>query len=315
MRRTISDVIRRGFDSTLANWQVVLIRIGESFAIGLIVLLSIIAVIVPIVVSAGLTKWTAPAGRTPAEMVTSFLTDHFALIVWVFAVLVIVMGIAIALHSFISAGAARTFIDAEQKTAGAPVPTRDAYAAFTSERFFAEARRSWWRVFWIYNATWSVAGLILLIPIVITFVLLIPTMASDSAPAMVAVSCGGLALIVVVAFPVAIITAIWTQRAILICIAADTAVRDALRAGWRVVRGDFVRHLVVGVIIMVISMGVGMLLSGVLAPMTLMSHDTGLYAALVAPPRLVISMLQNAISNGISCWFIAAFAAMMEERA
>ena len=71
MRRSATDVLRRGFDSTLANWPMILIRIAEGIVFVGIILVSIVAAIVPIAVSAGISRYDVTNAANPAEAVAA----------------------------------------------------------------------------------------------------------------------------------------------------------------------------------------------------------------------------------------------------
>src|SRR5205807_55664 len=136
---------------------------------------------------------------------------HWPLIVYLLLIITLLLGVLIAIHSFVEAGNAKIFVDAEHG-AGATMPApREKFRAFSMDRWLSGGRMSWWSVFWIYNATWSVAGLIIIIPLLLT---LVGMLLVEENGARIALGCGGLAIAVIIGIPVAIIVAIWTQKAI-----------------------------------------------------------------------------------------------------
>jgi hypothetical protein len=312
LKRSASDVIRRGFDSTLANWQLIVIRVVESFAGGAVLIASIVAIIVPIVASAGISDWNVRPNTDPRQAVLDLIVSHMTLIFYVIGVIVLVFGVLIAIHAFVTAGCAAVFVDAERRAGAAPPAARDAYRAFTTERFFAAARDAWWRTFWLYNATWSVGALILLVPIIPVLFGTIAFSQRENVPGAIATGCGGIALILLVAIPVAFVISIWTEKAVILCAGYGVPLRTALRDSWRLVRADFGRHAGVAFIMMVIMFGMSMLLSGFLAPFTFGTPHTPFGFSWFGP-QIMVSVVQNAVTNGVGCWFIACFAAMTEE--
>src|SRR5581483_8764511 len=101
--------------------------------------------------------------------------------------------------------------------------------AFTIDRWLQGGKMSWWSVFWIYNIAWSFAGLILLVPLLLALTGML--LVSDAGPR-VAFGCFGLAIAFIVGIPVAILTGIWTQKAIAVCVARAATANAALRQGW-----------------------------------------------------------------------------------
>ena len=66
MTRPLTDVLRRGILSTLANWPVILTRVAESLVLFGAVVVAIIGCVVPLLVSAGIGAWELPATPTNA---------------------------------------------------------------------------------------------------------------------------------------------------------------------------------------------------------------------------------------------------------
>lgn len=313
MKRSATDVIRRGFDNTLANWPLIVIRVAESFACALLIIATIFAIVIPVIASAGLSDWKPPQTNDPTQAVLDIASQHFALIFYLFVLLFVVVGIFIAIHSWVTAGCAAVFIDAERQTTDVAQPPRDAYRAYTADRFLSAARGGWWRMFWLYNATWSVACLILLIPIIPVLIGTIAFASSQNVAGAVATGCGGMALIVLVAIPVSFVVGVWTEKATVLLIGRDLPLRVAIREGWRTVRADFGRHAGVAFIVIAIMFGASAVLSGFGAPFSFGAHHANNFGWFLGP-QIAMSMLQNAVTNGIGCWFLASFAALTEER-
>jgi hypothetical protein len=158
----------------LANWPILGIRIAESMLFIFIVLASIVAAIVPLLVSIGFNLRQVPT--TPDElggMVGSALAAHWIVFVYIFLLASAVVVVLVGVHSFVEAGAAQIFVDAERKTIRMPVPTRSDLRAFTVDRWMQGARESWLAVFWIYNIAWTVAAVIALVPLLAVLALIL----------------------------------------------------------------------------------------------------------------------------------------------
>jgi hypothetical protein len=54
MKRGVFDVLRRSLDTTLANWPLIGIRVGETLVMILITIAGAIAIVAPFLVSVGI---------------------------------------------------------------------------------------------------------------------------------------------------------------------------------------------------------------------------------------------------------------------
>lgn len=307
MKRSIADVLRRSILSTLANWPVIVARMVETLVLFGLFVLGIVGIIVPLVVAAGIEF----AGHDPKEVLAAILANHVDLFVYLFAYLLVVGLVMVAVHAFVTAGATRIYVDAERAAPDDAEPRREQFAAFTLERWGAGARAAWVRMFWIYNGVGTMYGLLLLLPVLLVGALTLAAVRQQDPAAIVAASCGGLALLLVLAIPLGIVMAVWAQKAVVVCVARDLTAAEALSGGWRETRADFLRHLVVYFLITAIAAGVSTILSSALAPFTFVLRGQQAWP-LLGPLQLVSFALQMAISNGVGVWMIAAFAAMTE---
>lgn len=314
MSRTITDVLRRGVLSTLANWPVILTRIAETAVLFGVMIVAVIGCVVPPLVAAGIKQWTLPVGDNAREVVLQILTEHAALFAYLFAFLCAITLVVVAIHSVVTAGAARIYVDAERAAPDAPALRREQFAVFTMERWSAGARAWWLRIFWIYNGAWGFCSLLFLLPLAVILALLALAMSADNTLATVAASCGGIVLLVLVAIPLGLVAALWAQKAVVICVARDTSARDALRSGWRETRADFLRHFVIFFLITIVSAGASTLASTLFAPLSFPMRPDGLPALVFGPMHIVSIAAQSAISSAVGLWMIAAFAAMTGER-
>lgn len=311
MKRNVTDVLRRGFDSTIANWPVIALRIAESLVFAGIIIAALLAAIVPAVVAAGLSKDDIINSADPGGAVIEWLIGHLILFAWLFALGFLVLGVLIAIHAFIEGGATQIYVDGERKAAKHPASIRDAFRAFSIDRWLAGGAASWWRIFWIYNLAWSVGLIFVLVPLVITIMAMIAV--SDTVGRVV-IGCSGVALAVLVLIPVSIVTSIWCTKAITICVARAVSARESLRLGWRAIRADLGRHLAVAVIMFVISLALNSLVSGFSIPMRLSEHRVPTMALMFAPIQLIGGVVQGMVGAAIGSWLLACFVSMTEER-
>ncbi len=311
MKRTITDVLRRGLDTTIANWPVIVLRIAESLVFAAIAIAGILAAIVPAIVAAGLSADDIRNSADPGGAVVEWLVSHLMLFVWIFALAFIVLGIMIAIHSFVEGGSARIYVDGERAAAKRSGIVRDDLRVFTFDRWLAGGAASWWQIFWVYNLAWSVTLMLVLVPLIITIILML---AISDTVGRVVVGCSGVALAVLILIPTGIVTSIWCKKAITICVARAVSARDALRQGWREFRSDLGRHLAVAVIVFVISMALNSLVSGFSVPMNISQHKFPTMALMFAPVRVIAGVIQGMIGAAISSFFLACFVSMTEER-
>jgi len=289
---------------------VILLRIAESAVLIGVVIASIIVAIVPAVVAAGLSKDEIINSSDPAAAIVEWLIGHLMLFVWMFALAFIVLGVLLAIHAFVEGGATQIYVDAERNAKRLPAPGRDAFQAFSVDRWLAGGAASWWRIFWLYNWAWSVGLVFVLVPLMLTIGGLV--LVSDTA-GRVAVGCAGVAIAIFVFIPVAIVVSIWCAKAITICVARSLSARESLRVAWSAIRTDLGRHLAVAVIAFVVSMAINSIVSAFSIPMAISSRHLPSFDLLFTPVRLASSIVQSMISAGIGSWVIACFVSMTEE--
>ena len=285
-----------------------MMRIAESIVIVGIIVVAAIAIIVPIAVSFGLSKVDLQNVTDPVDLLRTIVFDHWIVIVYMLVGITLLIGVFLAIHAFVEAGAAEVLVAAERQ-GGDEMVERRRLEAFTMDRWLHGAARMWWAIFWIYNAAWSVAALIMLAPL---FVIAIVLLVARGNPAAIVISCFGLAITVFIVLIVAIVTSIWTQKAIVVLAARNEGAAAALSAGWREMRADFGRHFGVAFVIFVIALGVG----GVVAMFSVgmnFTHSAGAQF-LFLPVRLGLSLVNTFVSAAIGNWMLASFAALTVSR-
>ena len=298
----------------LANWPLIAIRIVESFLFLIIVIGSVVATILPIAVAAGFSKFDIRDRDNAAEAIASIVVSHWMLILYILAIITLLLIVLIAIHSFVEAGNAKIFVEAEHLAGTAMPASRETYRTFTMDRWLQGGRHSWWSIFWIYNLAWSVGALIILVPLLMTIIGMF--LVEEPAPK-IAVGCGGLAISFIIGIPVSVIVAIWTQKAIAVCVARAATAGTALKQAWTEISADFGRHLAVAFILFVITFGGAMVISMFTMPISLLhqtSHAPPFVDIAFAPARIVSSFLQSIFSAAVGLWFLASFVGLTEER-
>lgn len=310
MRRTVTELIRRGFDSTVANWPLILIRVAEAMVLIGIAIGLVIATLVPILVSAGLSdvNWS-DTERTP-EVLAEFFIGHAILFVWIFVAICVGLLVFVAVHSFVQAGAAQVLIDADARAGAPPDGPRGRFAAFTFDRWLAGGVRGWWTVFWIYNIAWSIAALIILIPLLIAIVGML--IVREPVPSIV-IGCAALVVALFLGVILGLITSIVSTKATIDALAHGLGASPALRAAWQEMRFDLARHAAVAAILIVVSFATSGIFASAGIPWTFHHHHAPSIHLFFAPVRLLTSLLNAAVSAAVANWLLASFAAIAGE--
>lgn len=292
-------MIRRGFDNMVANWPLLLIRLGESLVVMLVVFGTIFAAIVPVVVT--IFRGSRVDFEHPddvAQLVVHLITEHAMLIAYLVVLATLLLTLILAIRSFVEAGSARILFDGE-----AAMATRGSFAAFDMQRWFDGGKAAWWPVFLIYNIVGCIAILAAVVPLAIAGALF-----AIGGTETALVGCVVVPLMMIAILVITVVVALWNQKSIVVCVQRGLGAMASVRAGWHALMEDFSRHLGAGVLIVVITFGATLLLS-------VMSIVSGFgrhadVAMMFAPMQLVGSFAQSAVSAAASTWFIACFVAL-----
>ena len=309
MRASSTDVIRRGFDNTVANWQLLLIRIAEGVLMMILAVGAVVAIIIPVVVSLGINATTIDNPADVVETILGTLADRWMVIVYVIAIVTLMLTIFVAIHSFVEAGSAKVYVDGDRAAGpGTPGP-RDRYRVFTAERWLEGGKRDWWSVFWIYNFAWAIASLIILVPFLVAAALIF--VVRDEPAAMAGIGCLAATFLLFFTIGVVVVTNIWCQKAIVVCAARTHRTVGALGEAWREFRADTGRHIGVALILFLL-MIVG---TGVFASISAMSgfSDSPTFALAIMPMQMIGSFANTIFSTVMAAWFLACFAALSVE--
>lgn len=302
MKRPITDVLRRGLESALANWPLMALRIAENILFAMLIIGSIIAAIVPLLVSIGFAiHIDKPEEVAPA--IGTALIEHVALFLWIFVGALFLALLLVVIHSFVMAGCAQTFVDAE----GAERPK-----VFSMERWLSGGRQKTWTVFWIYNITYGTTLIPVLVPLIITLAAILAF--RDSQAGIVLAGCLGIAVALFLFIIGCVIAAVWSLKAIILAVERNLGASDASKQAWAEAKADAGRHFGVAFILLVISFG-GAMTIGMFSVFFAMpgGHDPFMSFAF-APARLVISLLQSAFGAAVGMWMLASFAALSDRR-
>lgn len=312
-KRGVFDVLRRAVDNTIANWPLVLIRIGEMLLFGVLTVITVIVALMPILVSVGieLSKITGPDDLANAMFA---LMERWILLVWVVVAIFVLLLVFTAIHAFVEAGSARVYVDGERTAGAGMTGPRSRFRVFSVERWLAGAKDGWWTLFWIYNVAWSAACLILLIP-------LLPTMLGaillrEEPPVALTISCAGLAITVMVLIIVGPLTGMWINRSINEWAVHRSGIPESLAAGRSAIRADFGRHLLIFIAVFVVAMAGASFFSSfsIFAAFgDIAGNRHGGFNLFFFPLRIVGSLLNSIFSAIVSAWYLASYSTLATE--
>lgn len=316
MKRGVFDILRRGIDNAIANWPLLLLRLGEAILFMAMVIAALILMFVPIIVSIGIqfSDWADLQTPESLDALLETLLARWTVIFYILGLALLLMLVFLVIHSFLEAGCARVYVDGDTLAGPEPRGPVSRYRVFSMAKWWAGAVDGWWPVFWMYNIAWGVAGLFILVPALIT--LIVAFLVRDNAGLIVGISCLGLLATFAILLPVGIITAIWTNRAIASWAVRRGGARDTLNAAWAAFKADFGRHLLVAVVMIVISIAGSMFIgsftffAGIAEAL---GRHTDSITVMMLPVRFAGQFLSMAFSAVIAGWFLASFCAMANE--
>lgn len=315
MKRDATDILRRGLDNVIANWPLILIHLAAGVIVVGICVAAVIAIIVPVAVSAGVHGFSDLNAENVSTFVMSLLREHWMMLLYILGAVCVVGTVWLIIHSMTSAGAAQVYVDAERAAHDEPAPPRERFAVFSAERWWAGVRRNTWTIFWIFNVAWLVAGLIILAPLLVVSLAML-AMGNSALPLAIGMGCLGLLVTVALLFIVGTVTTICVTKATVVAVARGIGAADALRAAWQDVRVDFGRQLAVTVVLMAVSFGGSLALGSIGPHVNFGTHDVQqalTWALLFSPVQLVTTIIGSAFTAGMSGWFLASFASIATE--
>jgi len=287
------------------------LRIAENIVFAVLIIASVIAAVVPLLVSIGLSAFDVQKPEETAAAVGTALIAHLAVFLWIFFGAIVLVFLLLVVHSFVMAGCAQTFVDAE-RAGGAGVAPRARLKVFSMERWLSGGKHSIWTVFWIYNITYGTTMIIVLVPLVIALAAMLAF--HDQQAVLVCVGCFGIAAAAFLGVIACVVAAIWSLKAILLAVERNLGALDATKVAWAEAKADFGRHFAVAFILFVISFG-GAMTIGMFSVFFSVPVAHNAYMSLAfAPARMVISLFQSAFGAAIGMWMLASFAALSERQ-
>lgn len=299
-------LIQRAFDSTIANWPVLLIRIAGSVAMTFVVIAAVIPVVMFVVYSGTMTDIESVS--TSAEML-QWLWSNAIAIAALIIVISLIVAVAIAIHSFITGGVAGVFLDADRR---APREgwTRSQLAAFSPDAWMSHALRTWWPVFIIYNVTWGIWFLILLLPLLVAIPLLIRVQENA---ALGAAGCFLIAVWLLATVFGSLLVHVWTELAILDCVREERRRYLApLRIGFSILLNNLGRLIALVLLMILVMIAVSSISLGMQFGFELGTKIDRI-AFLFIPVQILLSLVQTVISVLVSSWLMACFATIVNE--
>ena len=305
-------IIRRGVASTLANWPLLLVAFAEMVVLVIVMLGGVVLAITTVGLSVdwdSIESFGSP-GSDPeaiAEAVAEWFMANAGAAAWIGLAIFLAFGVAMLIHSYFQAGVTGIFVEHERR--GEAWDWREGWRRFDLSRLVDYAIASGWRVFWIYNVVWGVAGLFLLVPLVLTLAIVL--IAGEGAAAIV-VACCGVLLVVVLGILIAMVAGAWAQLAITIGIATPRGAVASSAAAGDLIRARPGAVLVVVLVFFAASIGV----STVSSTMGLAFDSAALLPGgelLALPLRIAFTVVSSFASAVLGLWLASCFAIIVHE--
>lgn len=306
--RPITTLIQRGFDNTVANWQLILVTLaGQIAMVAVFVVLFAIAIIPAIFMGIAI-DWGSIADN-PETFFESFVLGHPFFIIYLLLMLGLILIPVMMMYAFLEAARIGVYVDGER--ARGEHAGRERMRVFDASRWLAWGRREWWPVFWIYNIVWAV-----ILSIVLVFVLVIAAVAIAAGVAggagegaAVAITCLGL----LVLLPLLLVTSLAgnaiSSVAMVRAVREGSSTRESLSGAWAFIR----RHIGTVVAVIAVTIIVAFALGGGFGVLRLVidgvgEANAGLLVALV-PIQIGIALIQSVISAAVQSWSTATWTA------
>jgi hypothetical protein len=298
--RPIGEIFRRGMESAIANWPLILIRVAESIAMIVIVVAAVMAAFVPIFVgaAAGL-----PSLDDPESFAQWVLGVSPLLVLYAVVVVTLVFALAILIHAFVQGGVFGVFAAAEKRAPEGG--QREWFRVFTPELWWINAKRFVWTFFWIYNIVWGLAALVMLLPLIPA---LIGAMLLRDSEMILIPTCLGLATTVGVGLLAGLVAIVWSHVAFAEAVRTGAGARESLRLAGVSLRQRAGAILLIVVSYFALSMVVGGFVAGFAFGLDAANIIPGLGMALI-PFRIALSLLNSLVGAAFGCWMIAAIVA------
>ncbi|HUP64156.1 MAG TPA: hypothetical protein VM557_02595 [Thermoanaerobaculia bacterium] len=303
----LSRLIQRAFDSTLANWPLLLIRIASSVAMTVVAVAAIIPVVALFViagVSASLTDF-----ETSSAIIDWAISNVFLLLA-IIAIITIAIAFAVAIHAFTTGGVAGIYLEADF-AAPREQWTRKDLDRFKPDRWLRHGAATWWRIFLIYNITWGLFLLLLTLPLL----LIVPlVLLMDSPETMAIIGCAGAVFGLMALIIGSIFVHVWTQIAVLQQVRRRAGVMAAIRSSFGTILGDPLRIGLLTGLLILISLALGAFAFGFQIIVDLGSTFSEL-PILFMPAQIILSLLQSLVSVVVGAWFLASLSTVVNESA
>jgi hypothetical protein len=298
--RPIGEIFRRGMESAIANWPLILIRVAESIAMVVVVIAAVMVAVVPLFVGAAT---GLPSIDDPDSFARWVLGVSPLLVLYLLIVVILVFGLALLFHAFVQGGVFGVCAAAERH---APEGGgRDWFRVFTPEMWWSNSKRFVWTFFWIYNIVWGLAALVMLVPLIPA---LIGAMLLRDSEMILLPTCLGIATTVGVGIVAGLVAMVWSHVAFAEAVRTGEGAVESLRLGGVRLRQRAGAILLVVVSYFALSMVIGGFVAGFAFGLDAANVIPGVGLALI-PFRIVLSLLDTLVGAALGCWMIAAIVA------
>ena len=295
------DIIQRSLRNVFANWPLLLIRIAEAVAVAIVMVGAFVAAFLPSAIGV---FSSIRSGGGPEQFAEALLA-HPVLLILGFLVVCLGLVAALAIHAFIEAGAVGIYLEGWKAAAALGSQNRQVYDRFSSDAWIAHARRSWWKVFLVYNAIWGLFGLILILPLIAIGVAIVGMVQQN---ALAAIGCLGAGVLIVVTLVASLIFNVWTRLAVADAVERSGTAGESVRRGWQLIFGRLSDVVVVVAVFIGVSIGTMVIFGSLYFVIGIISNLAPLASL---PVQLMVSLGNNVLSVILSGWLAAAMAGVL----
>ncbi|MDH3255543.1 MAG: hypothetical protein OEM62_11160 [Acidobacteriota bacterium] len=300
MRVSAMDALRRGVSNLLANWELVLVHLGQTVLVSVLFVAGAIPLVLVIGWGSLRTLWadwaTATSAPPSLEDLLARLSGSLGPLLLGVCVALCAWTVALIVYAYVQAGIFDVLAKGEQ---GAPAVagSRAGFRSFSFGQWKRSADRHIWHFFWLVNIFMAL-GTVLLVVLGLIFVATGWLVATEAVGAAFFFGCLGGSLLIVLAAG----TSLWWQLAMAAAVSGASEVGRSIRFGGRVL----VRRLGAVLVFVLLGVVIGITAAIVFLPGALLLEVTlrDSTAAYVSG-QVAMSLLQSAFSSVLSVGFAA----------
>lgn len=297
------DCVRRGFQSFLALWPLLLVRLVET-------------IVIVFVMGGGLLLSMIPLGLTidfddleswvdDPEGVAEWFLSNWGTVLYLMIAMLVLAGIAVLIHSYFEAGVVSLYLDHIRR--GVSFPWSEGWSRFSLDAFTQAALARGWAVFLVYNIVWGVAGGILLIPLGLMLAVLL--IFRDS-PAAIVFTCFGLVVVLILGILVSIIATVWAQVALTLTAGDRRGPVESSSLAGDMMRARLGVTILTVIITYAVIIGISSVTSTLNLGFTVLEEVPGAFAVAIGL-QVMLFLFNSVVSTVLGLWTAGVWAAFV----